>query len=112
MGELLDGFVSQMEGERDLLSIAELLTDKEIDDWELLVKCFSELHITTIGKDLKRISKFYKLERWQEISILSIIKMMELMVKEAEAEGITMGGEKHTLDIKPMEREYDGSMFG
>ena len=32
--------------------------------------------------------------------------------KEAEAEGITMGGEKHTLDIKPMEREYDGSMFG
>jgi hypothetical protein len=112
MGELIEGFVSQIEGEGDLLSIAELLTDKETDDWELLVKCFTELNITTIGKDLKRISKFYNLKRWQEISILAIIKMMELMVKEAEAEGIAMGGKKPPMDVKPMDRDYDGSMFG
>ena len=112
MGELLDGFVSLMEGEEDKLSIAELMSDKEIDDWELLVKCYTEMNVTSIATDLTRISKFYNLERWQEISILSLIKMMELMVKEATEQGITESGKKHMLDVKPMDREYDGSMFG
>ena len=37
MGELLEGFVSLIEGEEDLLSIAELMTEEEVDDWTLLV---------------------------------------------------------------------------
>jgi|TARA_R110002012_G_scaffold210054_1_gene380688 hypothetical protein len=102
MGELLDGFVSLMEGDEDKLSIAELMNDKEIDEWELLVKCYGEMNVTSIATDLTRISKFYNLERWQEISILALIKMMELMVKEAENKG---------LDPQ-LQTEYDGSMFG
>ena len=110
MGDLLNGFVSLMEGDEDKLSISELMTDKEVHDWELLVKCFSELNITTIGKDLKRISQFYNLKRWQEMAILSLIKMMELMVKEAEESG----GNPITLpkDMNPLKKEYDGGMFG
>jgi|TARA_R110001583_G_scaffold42650_9_gene135594 hypothetical protein len=111
MGDLLDGFVSLMEGDEDKLSIAELLSDKEVDDWELLVKCYSELNITSIGKDLKRISKFYNLERWQEISILSLIKMMELMVKEAEENGMKTPIDADSLR-SPMNKEYSGGMFG
>jgi len=111
MGDLLDGFVSLMEGDEDKLSIAELLNDKEVDEWELLVKCFSELNVTTIGKDLKRISKFYNLERWQEISILSLIKMMELMVKEAELLGSPTPIPKEALS-SPMSKQYNGGMFG
>ena len=112
MGELIDGFLELANGDGDILSIAELMSPEDLDKWELLLKCFTELHVTTVSKDLKRISKFYKLEKWQEISILALIKMMELMVKEATEQGITESGEKHMLDVKPMNREYDGSMFG
>jgi hypothetical protein len=115
MGKLLDRFLDLADSDGDILSIAELMSPEELDKWELLVKCFTELHVTTVSKDLKRISKFYKLEKWQEISILALVKMMELMIKEAETEGITLDGSNTrttTLEVKPMDREYDGSMFG
>ena len=112
MGDLIDGFLKLADGDGDILSIAELMSPEDLDKWELLVKCFTELHITTVSKDLKRISRFYKLEKWQEISILALIKMMELMVKETIEQGITEGDDRRMLDAKPMEREYDGSMFG
>ena len=112
MGELIDGFLNLAKGDGDILSIAELMSPEDLDRWELLVKCFTELHITTVSKDLTRISKFYKLEKWQEISILALIKMMEMMVREAEVQGITGDGERHMLGVKPVESKYDGSMFG
>ena len=112
MGELLEGFVSLIEGEEDLLSIAELLTEEEVDDWTLLVKCFSELNVSSIGKDLKRISKFYNLNRWQELSIMALIKLMELTVKEAE-EHMGRNPDMANIDRVPnINKEYDGSMFG
>ena len=100
-----------MEGDEDRLSIAELMNEKEIDEWELLVKCFGELNVGSIGSDLKRVSKFYNLERWQEISILSLIKMMELMVKEAEANQVPIPTLKDRPS-SPMSKEYSGGMFG
>jgi hypothetical protein len=112
MGELIDEFLKLADGDGDILSIAELMSPEDLDKWELLVKCFTELHVTTVSKDLKRISKFYKLEKWQEISILALIKMMELMVKESIEQGITEGDDRRILDVKPMDTEYDGSMFG
>ena len=113
MGDLLKGFVSLVEGEDDLLSIAELMNEEETDDWALLVKCFSELHVSTVAKDLKRINKFYNLKRWQELSIMALIKLMEIMVKETEELNPEMAEAMGKINsVHPIRDEYDGSMFG
>ena len=113
MGKLLEGFVSLIEGDEDLLSISELMTEEEVDDWTLLVKCFNELNVSTIGKDLKRIDKFYNLNRWQELSIMALIKLMELTVKEAEEHQMNIGDARKMIGpVHEVNKEYDGSMFG
>jgi len=84
MGELLDGFIDQYDSEDGVLSLKELLTEEEIIEWELLVRVFSELEITSIGPNLKKINQFYKLKRWQEMSVLALVKMLEIMVGEAK----------------------------
>ena len=79
MGELLDEFVTQLTNDSSELDIKSILSEDELDDWELLVKVFTDIRITNIGEDLTKISKFYKLERWQEVSVIALVKMFEVM---------------------------------
>jgi len=79
MGELLDEFVTQLTNESSELDIKSILTEDELDDWELLVKAFTDIRITNVGEDLTKISKFYNLKRWQEVSIIALVKMFEVM---------------------------------
>ena len=114
MGKLLDGFCEMIEADEDVMSIAELMTEEEIQQWELLDKCFTDINVTTIGKDLKKVSSFYKLERWQEMSILALVKMLELMIKTAEGDANVMRLKQKMgeLDnINDMSTDYE-RMFG
>ena len=79
MGKLLDEFVTQLTNESSELDIKSLLSEKELDDWELLVKVFTDIRITNVGEDLTKISKFYNLKRWQEVSVIALVKMFEIM---------------------------------
>ena len=79
MGELLDEFVTQLTNDSSELDIKAILTEDELDDWELLVKVFTDIRITNVGEDLTKISKFYKLKRWQEVSVIALVKMFEVM---------------------------------
>jgi glutaredoxin-related protein len=60
MGELLDGFCKLIEADEDVMSIAELMTTEEIQQWELLVKAFRDINVTNIGKDLKKVLQLKK----------------------------------------------------
>ena len=51
MGELLEGFCKLIKSDEDVMSIAELMSADEIKQWELLVKCFRDINVTTIGAD-------------------------------------------------------------
>ena len=74
MGELLDGFISQYDEEDSTISLKDLMSDDELVEWELMVKVMNELEIANIGPNLRKIAKFYKLERWQEMSVTSLSK--------------------------------------
>ena len=65
MGELLDGFINQYDDEDSTISLKELMSKDELVEWELMVKVINELEIAHIGDNLRKIAKFYKLERWQ-----------------------------------------------
>jgi len=82
MGKLLDEFVSQMQNEDDSLNIKEMLTEEEVEEWELLVKVLLDIDAANIAKDIKKISKFYNLKRWQEMSVLAFVRCWSLCSRE------------------------------
>ena len=84
MGEVLEAFVKLMDGDEDMLSLDKILTKEEKAEWEILVKIFRDIQVNSIVEDVKKVNKFYNLERWQELSVLALVKMMELMIKEVQ----------------------------
>jgi len=114
MAELLERFLKIAEDETKSLSVDALLTDKEKVEWEILVKAYDSIDIMNVGECLKKVNKTYQLSRWQEMSILAYVKILELMIKRAKDVGAfdlmkkQLPSEKETVDKKT----YDGSMFG
>jgi|TARA_R110002020_G_scaffold564_7_gene2887 hypothetical protein len=113
MGELLEGFVAQMESQEGKLDISALLNEEEIADWELLVKLYQEIEIGNIGKSLKTISKFYNTNRWHELSLLALVKMYELMWKTHKPQLEAIQSQLNAIDgVNPPTRDSSGGMFG
>ena len=112
MPSILESFLERIEGETEQLSIQELLSEEELFHYETLVKAFDSIDVMNVGRDLKKIHKTYKLERWQEMSILAYVKILEMMIRRAKESGAM----DMMDDIKPTTKtnktEYDGSMFG
>ena len=93
------------------LSVDSLLTEEERIEWETLVKAFDSIDIMNVGKDLKKITTMFQLNRWQEMSILAYVKILEMMMKRAKDAGAL----DMMQDMKPSQTtdiDYSGSMFG
>jgi len=111
MGKLLDGFISQYDDEDSTISLKDLMSDDELVEWELMVKVMNELEIANIGDNLRKIAKFYKLERWQEMSILALVKVMEMMLANARDRMDEVNDRMETLDKLNMEIDNSDRMF-
>tara|TARA_R100001244_G_scaffold5250_1_gene6313 strand:- start:122 stop:466 length:345 start_codon:yes stop_codon:yes gene_type:complete len=114
MGEILDGFVAQMEADDDKMDISSLLSKEEVEEWELLVRIFQDIDVANIGKDLKKVSKFYNIKRWQELSVLALVKMYEMMWKTHRPQLEALQSKISSLDKTNPEMGGDttGGMFG
>ena len=110
MNELIEGFLKLAEDNETALSVESLLSEEVRFGWETLVKAFDSIDIMNVGRDLKKIHKTYKLERWQEMSILAYVKILEMMIRRAKESGAM---DALSPDMQPPERDdYSGSMFG
>ena len=110
MNVLLKSFLKLAESDENL-SIKSLMNDDEIFEWETLVKAFDSIDIMNVGKDLKKITTMFQLSRWQEMSVLAYVKILELMMKRAKDAGAL----DMMQDMKPpqtTDMDYSGSMFG
>ena len=112
MGELLDGFLAQYDDEDAVLSLKDLMSKDEIEEWELLVKVFNELEITAIGPNLRKVNKFYKLERWQEMSVLALVKVFEMMLGNAKGKMDEVETRMKRLDNINKQLDDTNGMFG
>tara|TARA_R100000458_G_scaffold52299_1_gene53751 strand:- start:20 stop:361 length:342 start_codon:yes stop_codon:yes gene_type:complete len=113
MNELLENFLKLAENkEETALSIESLLSEEERFQWETLVKAFDSIDILNVGKDLKKIQKTYQLERWQEMSILAYVKILELMIRRAKEAGAMDMMNDLPNPTDPSQTDYSGSMFG
>ena len=113
MNELIDNFLEAAKDETKTLDIGSLLSEDEILQWEILVKAMDGIDIMHIGRDLGKISKTYQLDKWQEMSILAYVKVLEMMVKAAkETSPDIFGPEEIQSPDAPTQDSYNGSMFG
>jgi hypothetical protein len=79
-------------------------------EWETLVKALDSIDVMNVGRDLEKVSKMFTLTRWQEMSILAYIKILELMMVRAKETGALDG--VVTPSMNPSDTSYTGSMFG
>ena len=112
MGELLDAFIAQYDDEDSTISLKDLMSDDELVEWELMVKVFNELEIAAIGPNLRKIAKFYNLERWQEMSVLALVKVMEMMLSNAKDRMDEVNDRMEELDKINIEIDKTEMMFG
>jgi len=102
-----------MESDASALNIKDILSEEELIDWELLVKVFTDIDMGNIGRDIKKINKFYNLKRWQEMSVLAFVKMMELMFANHKDDLEAIHEHMSKLDsVNADQPEYKGGMFG
>ena len=110
MNELIESFLKLAEDNETALSIESLMSEDEKFEWETLVKAFDSIDIMNVGRDIKKIQKTYQLKRWQEMSILAYVKILEMMIRRAKESGAM---DALSPDMQPPERDdYSGSMFG
>jgi len=110
MNKLLDSFLSIAESDEKNLSVEGLLTEEERLEWETLVKALDSIDVLNVGKDLKKISKMYQLNRWQEMSILAYIKLLEMMMMRAKDSGAM--DMINDMNTSPTTIDNSGGMFG
>ena len=106
---MLEGFLKAAKDDTQGLNVGNLMTDEEQLQWEILVKAMDSIDIMKIGVDLEKISKTYQLEKWQEMSILAYVKVLEIMVKSAKEASPESFPPEAT---PPTHDNYTGSMFG
>lgn len=113
MNELIDGFLKAARNNEEKLSVAEMLSDDETLQWEILVKAMDSIDILNVGKDLEKVMKTYQLSRWQEMSLLAYVKVLEMMIKRAK-EYTANGGSELPMPQPEVSQSdiYTGSMFG
>tara|TARA_R110000765_G_scaffold380693_1_gene471848 strand:- start:320 stop:664 length:345 start_codon:yes stop_codon:yes gene_type:complete len=114
MNEMLESFLKSAKDEEKGLNVGNLMTDDEQLQWEILVKAMDSIDIMHIGDCLEKISKTYQLQKWQEMSLLAYVKVLEIMVKAAkeaasDMEMVIPRPDKPQTEVKPT---YTGSMFG
>jgi len=117
MNELLDGFLKAAKNDEVALSIAEMLTEDEIFQWEVLVKAMDSIDVLNVGRDLEKVKKTYQLDRWQEMCVLAYVKVLEMMIKRAKDFSAGMVDNDDALlptvsEDKEHNDLYSGSMFG
>ena len=112
MNELLKSFLEVADNKDEVLSVDKLMTEDEKFEWETLVKAYDSIDIMHVGKDLKKISKTYQLSRWQEMSILAYVKILEMMMVRAKETGALDMMDDMVPSTSDEHIKYDGSMFG
>ena len=111
MNELIESFLKLAEDNENALSVESLMSEDERFEWETLVKAFDSIDVMNVGRDLKKIHKTFKLERWQEMSILAYVKILEMMIRRAKESG-AMDSLTPPDSEPPTRDDYSGSMFG
>jgi len=108
MNELIEGFLKMAEEKDTALSVESLMSEEERFQWETLVKAFDSIDVMNVGRDLKKIHKTYQLKRWQEMSVIAYVKILEMMIRRAKDSGAMDMMDTAVKGSDPSDTPYDG----
>ena len=107
---LIDSFIDSLEEDTDSVDLKDILSSKDdLNLWEKHVDIFDSIDIDDVIGSLKKISAKYKLSHKEEITVLSYVKFLEIMVMKASMV-------RHMESDMEMEEqihdEPEGNMYG
>ena len=77
---MLKEFVSLVDSEDDIVDVASLFSKADLKKWEKWIEIFESIRIDNIAIGLKQVSKTYKLNKTEEVTVLAYVKFLELMI--------------------------------
>ena len=106
---MLKEFVKLVDSDDEIVDVKNLFTKADKRKWEKWIDIFETLRIDNVASGLKDVSKTYKLNKTEEVTVLAYVKFLELMInsvgrmeKENEKEAFT----KKTVSPKVNEVMY------
>ena len=107
---LIDSFIDSLEEDTDSVDLKDILSSKDdLNLWEKHVDIFTSIDIDDVIGSLKNISTKYKLSHKEEITVLSYVKFLEIMVMKAS---MVRGMEMDGMEGEPPKPEPEGNMYG
>jgi hypothetical protein len=77
---MLKEFVSLVDSEDDIVDVASLFSKADLKKWEKWIEIFESIRIDNVSIGLKQVSKTYKLNKTEEVTVLAYVKFLELMI--------------------------------
>ncbi len=89
---MLKEFISLVDSKDDIVDVAGLFSKAELMKWEKWIEIFESIRIDNVAIGLKQVSKTYKLNKTEQVTVLAYVKFLELMIHqvgrlESEMEG-------------------------
>jgi hypothetical protein len=107
---LIDTFIDSLEEDTDCVDLKDILSNKDdLNLWEKHVDIFDSIDIDDVIGSLKKISAKYKLSHKEEITVLSYVKFLEIMVMKASMVRHMESDMEMEEQIKD---EPEGNMYG
>tara|TARA_R110001583_G_scaffold73581_4_gene204621 strand:- start:243 stop:560 length:318 start_codon:yes stop_codon:yes gene_type:complete len=91
---MLKEFVELVDSDDEIVDVKNLFTKADKRKWEKWIDIFETLRIDNVASGLKDVSKTYKLNKTEEVTVLAYVKFLELMInsvgrmEEEEKKGI------------------------
>lgn len=77
---MLKEFVDLVDSKDEIVDVASLFSKAELQKWEKWIEIFESIRIDNVAIGLKQVSKTYKLNKTEEVTVLAYVKFLELMI--------------------------------
>ena len=77
---MLKEFVDLVDSDDETVDVANLFSKADKRKWEKWIDIFETLRIDNVANGLKDVTKTYKLNKTEEVTVLAYVKFLELMI--------------------------------
>jgi len=107
---MLKEFVELIDSDESLVDVANLFSKADKRKWEKWIDIFESIRIDNVASGLKEVSKTYKLNKTEEVTVLAYVKFLELMINSV-GRMEKQGNEKSELESSVSRKSFEG-MYG
>ena len=77
---MLSEFVKLIDSDDEIVDVKELFNVRDKRKWQKWIDIFESIRIDNVASGVKEVSKTYKLNKTEEVTVLAYVKFLELMI--------------------------------